>query len=39
MQHFFSKLTEFKFAPPDSAIMEFSGYGAAFNNEDAYTAM
>jgi HK97 family phage prohead protease len=36
MQHFFSKLTEFKFAPPDSAIMEFSGYGAVFNNVDAY---
>lgn len=36
MQHFFSKLTEFKFAPPDSGLMEFSGYGAVFNDIDSY---
>lgn len=36
MQHFFSKLTEFKFSSPDTEIMQFSGYGAVFNNVDAY---
>lgn len=29
-------LFELKLAPPDSATMEFTGYGAIFNNEDSY---
>lgn len=36
MEHFFSKLKELKFAPAESGIMEFSGYGAVFSNEDSY---
>ena len=35
MKHYFAAAAEWKFAG-DAGAMEFSGYGAAFNNVDAY---
>lgn len=35
-QHLNCKLIDLKLAPSDSGTMEFSGYGAVFNNVDAY---
>lgn len=35
-QHLNIPFLELKLAPPDSGVMEFSGYGAVFGNEDSY---
>lgn len=36
LQHMLCRFNEIKLAPPESATMDFEGYGAVFGNVDAY---